>query len=196
MTTDDIPWPEKKDRLFSFCRTPAGFWRGIDTAFIAHGYKLSADIVIRQIEQNLECKCYRDQLVFPVVFLYRHYLELSLKAIVEIGGELLDRPTQPKKSHALDELWEQCKSILIESHPDDPVIDLENVQEQIRQFTEIDSRSTAFRYPENAKADVTKTQIDLENLSAVMEKIGNFLDGCLIGMTEALEHKEDCCNNE
>lgn len=46
--------------------------------FFANGYKLAADMLIDRIEGNPPGDC----LIAPVLFLYRHWIELKLKELI------------------------------------------------------------------------------------------------------------------
>lgn len=53
----------------------------------ADGYKRAANILVDHVDQN---NCDQDFVAFPVLFLYRHYIELKLKEIIQKGRQLLD----------------------------------------------------------------------------------------------------------
>ncbi len=59
----------------------------------------------------------QDFLVYPIVYLYRHHVELILKAIVGIAAALLDRElTEADRKalggHALGRLWDIARPLL------------------------------------------------------------------------------------
>ncbi len=77
------PWPQKGDKLFV---------EGDDWYYVAClndkrdnlglyivGYKEAGDILVKNI---IESRSHHDSLVFPIVFMYRHYLELRLKQLI------------------------------------------------------------------------------------------------------------------
>lgn len=53
----------------------------------AEGYKSAGDIAVQYVVEN---NWYQDFLVYPIVFLYRHYLELRLKELYFVSSRLLD----------------------------------------------------------------------------------------------------------
>lgn len=75
----------------------------------AIGYMRAADILVARV---LESQHELDFLIYPIVFLYRHYLELRLKELIVAGRELLDLPPDLRQVHRLDVLWVSCRKIL------------------------------------------------------------------------------------
>jgi hypothetical protein len=75
---------------------------------IAEGYRDAADIVV---ENHKGSAVVLDWIAFPVVFLYRQYLELSMKGLLIDAGSLLDRPQDPGTSHSLEALWARLRPV-------------------------------------------------------------------------------------
>ena len=77
----------------------------------AIGYKMAGDLIVQHME-NIE----KNNLVFPIVFLYRHYIELRLKEIINNGYLLLniknDNQIHYMKEHNIDKLWNETKNII------------------------------------------------------------------------------------
>ena len=96
-----------------------------------------------------------DTLIYPVAFLYRHYLELRLKEIIVQGAELLAQQSDLKPVHKLDVLWNSVRSILETVWPNGPRTDLDAVENVIGQFHKLDLTSMAFRYPVDLKNNAT-----------------------------------------
>lgn len=92
----------------------------------ADAYKYAGDLLVQCNKENHKIK---DLLIYPIVFLYRQYIELRLKEIIRDGNQLLDIPEEFPKHHRIDELWKQCRRILEEVW--DPSEDLEAVEECI-----------------------------------------------------------------
>ncbi len=102
MTVDDedemeFSWPKKGDKLFA----PGDDWE--NNACVNHldselayveGYYLGGD---KLIEYVLATKRDQDFLVYPITFVYRHYLELSFKRIRRMGFRLLDGTSTPRR---------------------------------------------------------------------------------------------------
>ena len=110
---EDFQWPEIGDTLFSQ-GTP------VNAAFLerhpdyrsyhmTRGYKLAADLLVEQAEARGFSR--RRQLVYPIVFCYRHFLELSLKDMLEKYGPMAN--VEPnRKGHQLESLWSNFRILL------------------------------------------------------------------------------------
>src|ERR1043166_1697277 len=76
----------------------------------ADGFKLAADKIVDQISGEP----WDDQLINPVIFLYRHFVELKLKEIIleldSLGGT--DVPKGIFMNHDLMNLWDYLKKHL------------------------------------------------------------------------------------
>lgn len=134
-----------------------------------------------------------DRLVFPIVFLYRHALELKLKELVSEEGDASD--TDNLHNHDLQQLWEKARAIL-EKRPhgrtepyasrcDDVIVSLHG----------IDKRSTAFRYAADKKGKRPVPDdvhlIDVAHFAERMEDVLNSLEGWLVGMHEIAQQRAE-----
>ena len=86
-------------------------WQDKDTALygLREGYKNSADNLVNIAISNGNDIKTLDTYIFPVLFSYRHALELSLKHIY-----LRARGTMPKGGHDLLVLWDTIKKEIID----------------------------------------------------------------------------------
>lgn len=183
MRNKSITWPRKGDKVF---KPDIDWWHNACLNYVsdqwnlyALGYKLAGDIIFEYVK---ETRRDQDKLVFPIVFLYRQFLELRLKELIKKGNILLKKYKEFPKQHNLDILWLQCKKILMESELIDPQDkhDLDAVEECIHQFSEKDPYSMSFRYPtdkKNRKSLPGLTHINLRNLSEIVGRVSLFLDG-------------------
>jgi hypothetical protein len=75
------------------------------------GYKKAAEILISYIETKMNDQ---DILVYPIVFMYRHYLELLLKEIIKNGSKILNLEFDNNDyHHEILKLWNKVKSIIL-----------------------------------------------------------------------------------
>lgn len=109
------------------------------------------------------------EMTFPVLFLYRQYLELQLKAIVKNGCQLTNLAVPPKllTGHFLSPLWEMSEKIYRELNDADPSPDLKAVGEVIQEFHAIDATGQEFRYEVT-----TRDTKSLANLPRAFSLIG------------------------
>ncbi|HEV2178190.1 MAG TPA: hypothetical protein VGW33_13470 [Terriglobia bacterium] len=132
----------------------------------------------------------------PVVFLYRHALELSLKDIILAGDELKRSAGKPLsdteklfKNHDLDGMLSQINQIFAEVgwHRDSVIEDIENA---VRELNEVDRGSDAFRYPVNKKGESSishRFAFDLKKFGYRMDSVLEFLGGASDGLKAAAE---------
>src|SRR6478609_5485267 len=109
----DIPLPNKDDVLF---RGNFPDWQNNactnkpSSYSYAEGYKIAAQRLIKHVVETGEDQ---DFLVYPIIFLYRHHIELLLKSILEQLPYLLDKKLKTNHcSHNLAELWNDLKSLI------------------------------------------------------------------------------------
>jgi len=88
--------------------------RQCDDYACREGYVRGAQILVRAVGEEE-----RDQdfLVYPIVFLYRHYVELLLKEIIKRAPYLTDRELSEAEkrhleNHRLDLLWNDFKPLM------------------------------------------------------------------------------------
>ena len=183
----DMPnyWPNIGDRLFiqnshALDATIATF-RGERLYRMKKAFKKAADLLVAHTEENVH---ERDNLVWPIVFCYRQYIELALKDVIaEYGHRINSQAISPNwNTHNLKELWTFYKKIANSSMCDvtaDELPEIVSVEACIEELAGIDEGSYTFRYPTDKKGqqiNLPFNSIDLYHLRDVMEGIHCFLD--------------------
>lgn len=132
----------------------------------ATGYKKAADLVVDQVKNGIG---YQDFLVYPVMFLYRQYLELSIKNLIFMSWRLLNITSDDDlRAHDIKRYWSKCNALLQQISPGDSIQALRDVGRLIDQFSEHDPISMAFRYPVSLPDKATKERKPtLQGLSVV-----------------------------
>jgi len=148
-----------------------------------------------------------DFTVFPMIYLYRHYIELRLKEIIIYNWQYLNIVEPFPSGHDIYKLWDICRSCLKKT---DKLVDpkftqtAEYVEQIIRaydsleadliKFAEIDSDSQHFRYPVDKHG--IPLVIDEQLLSELqsefpelVERISCDLDGICTGIYTILQDK-------
>lgn len=201
---EEMPWPREGadafaagDNVLTNCDLQ---WLDMlcadKDALIAEGFKDAADRTVEALERPEEAR-HADPYLFPVAYLYRHYVELSLKSLYRDASRLLDRKPDPKvtKKHDLHELWNKTKGALSACFPQEDPSALRNVEEVILQFHKLDSSGQSFRYARDTSGKPhlknAPRSIDLANLKNIMQGIGNFLDACDAAVGAALGDKDE-----
>jgi hypothetical protein len=194
---DGFPWPEIGDKLFSRGQPTSAAWlaRHTDDRFyhMTEGYQLAGDLLVEQAEAGGWSA--RRKLVYPIVFCYRHFLELTLKAILEKYGSMVN--IEPNRSgHTLEGLWMDFRRLLrdldAEGGPGDEQA-TEVVGQCVAEFAKMDPSSQTFRYPTSKRGqpfELDLDSIDLPQLHDTIEKIDTYftcLDASLDQIKEARE---------
>jgi hypothetical protein len=159
---------------------------------LGKGYKLAGDVLV----QNLAGEPFDyDNLIYPILYCYRHYIELALKDIVEEHGKWVGVGLHDK-DHKLLELWKLFLRIATTYHNDPQDEAALAVSSCIQEFAQVDPGSFAFRYARHKKTDsiipLDFGSIDLANLHDVMNGIANFFECADLDFT----HKRDAASIE
>ena len=141
------------------------------------GYKRAADSLVKQaVEDTAD----RDTLVFPIIFNYRQFLELSLKYLISTYGRTVG--VDPIwKSHDLTKLWTQFEAVLQAFGSDDEDGATAAVGRLVAEFATVDPGSFSFRYPVDTQGrpiELAHGYMDLSVLADVMEGVDGYFTGC------------------
>lgn len=178
----ELRWPTRGDRPFvtaddSFANANIADDGYIRFVLMTEGYKAAADLMVAAATDDRPT---RDILVFPIIFNYRQFLELSLKYQLATFGPAVG--IEPNwKSHDLAKLWAEFVTLLDHygtSDPDevDPV-----VGEIILEFAKIDPGSYSYRYPMDRRGKpvpVAYSDLHLPTLADVMRGVAGYFSGC------------------
>lgn len=140
------------------------------------GYRQSADALVEQAIENCGDA---DILVYPIIFLYRHALELNLKYIINFYGPQVGvRPIW--NTHEFERLWPAFLEVLEGFGTDDPDRADQVVGGVIAKFGNVDPRSFSYRYPRDRKGKpipLAQGRLDLHRLKDVMDGVFGYFDG-------------------
>jgi hypothetical protein len=121
-----------------------------------------------------------DNLMYPILYCYRHYIEIALKEIIEKHGPWVDVSLPEKKDHELPKLWKLFQQFAI-TYGNDPSYEAaQAVSACIDEFANYDPNGFAFRYATDSRRGALIPlefgTIDLINLHDVMNGIANFFE--------------------
>ena len=143
---------------------------------MALGYKDGADLMVdRALNDD---KSSIDLLVYPLIFCYRHYIELSLKQLIKLY-RIGERERSIWNTHNLSNLWEMVKDLINEYGIEDVNDSTCAVTKIIENFGELDQGSYSFRYPVDNRGQPIELEIDmidLKNLADVMDGFQNYIE--------------------
>ncbi|UUV16965.1 hypothetical protein NRK67_03390 [Fusobacteria bacterium ZRK30] len=172
---------------------------GFNYSMDAENYKDSGDILINSA---LSGRIKNDKIIKQAIFLYRHAIELTLKAIIYTGilleaNELSEKEFKDSfgntTNHLLNDLYKNAKKY-IEKYLARDIRDnpkgLKIIEEGINEFDKIDERSTGTRYPANIfRKNNEKKQIDIFKVDRNLFGNNNEHYGvCLITLVENFDN--------
>lgn len=178
----EFRWPRQGDKAFVASSNPSEN-ANIDEsghsrlALMTDGYKTAGDLMVKAAGHD---RLARDTLVFPIIFNYRHFLEISLKYLLATYGPMVG--IAPNwRSHDLAKLWESVLEMLHKYGTTDPDDTHPIVGAIIIEFAKIDPHSYAYRYPVDIQGrilPVAQSDLHLPTLADVMNGVSGYFDGC------------------
>ena len=138
-------------------------------------FKAGADLMVERALNDDNSSI--DLLTFPIIFCYRHYIELSLKFLIVQYGNDADAQSE-LNTHHLSRLWGKVNDVIKEYDIEDINNSVPAVTEIIEDFQNLDPGSISFRYSvsKNGKRIKLKHEVfDLDNLADVMCRFENYI---------------------
>lgn len=166
----------------------------------AEGYKEVALRAWRHLIDHGGDASFDDREIFAFAFLWRHYLELMLKALVQVCAT--SNCENLLNNHSLLPLWQAIKPTLkAQSWWDSCKEDIALVEQVIDDFHKLDKSSIDFRYPSNKEWTATTLQdapeqINVACLNSEMAWVAGILNGTFDALTngeisvQALDNEE------
>lgn len=137
------------------------------------------------VDRLLDDRRHLDSLIYPVIFLYRQYLELTLKYLLREANQYLGEEAQIRPIHRVSLLWDelQPKMTLVYQRAELSPIDVREAAAIISEFARIDDSSMAFRYPDdrqgqNLLPDIM--HINVRQFAEAMERLSTTLDDLVL----------------
>ncbi len=152
-------------------------WSHFRADLYAFAYKDAADGLVEAIANR---KVPLDSGIYPLLFLYRHSLELLFKLMLAMVRDLTGKEAKNYDKHSLKPLWSELRHQLKElglEHSDANAI---AVHQFILQLDEVDPDSMAFRYATTrAGKDHLQdiTHINIIHLRDVLNSVFVWLNG-------------------
>lgn len=152
-------------------------WSNFRADLYAFAYKDAADGLV---ESMAERKVPLDSGIYPLLFLYRHALELQLKLMLATARNLTGLNPKNYDKHSLMPMWSELRKLLKDLDPSQPEIEVIAAHEFIRQLDDVDPDSMAFRYATTryGKEHLSSvTHINIRHLRDVLNSIFLWLKG-------------------
>lgn len=203
----EIPWPSEKDQLFVKPKSTehAESKRSPEFESILESLKPELESSYREgyyeaartLSQHI-CNDGRSDVVYPMLFCYRHFVELSTKSLILVYAKLQDdevRITLPRE-HSLGKLWNEAKRLIKQAEPSDRKDDatLRNVERSITELNQVDKNSQLFRYATDKQGDSVESRLpkpDLQQFVTTMENLHSFFAGCEMQAEVWQEYKDE-----
>lgn len=157
-------------------------------------YKDAADFLVEALRKGGDGN-HSDRFLFPILYLYRHALELELKEIIRLGIRLGDVPN-PKSiekklgGHSLLELWKLVESLMTKHWPEGNQSDLIAAKSILTELHRLDNDGQHLRYwmDKEKKPYIYPLPdlIDLSHLRAVFDGLWSMLEGTETAFMEDL----------
>ena len=188
--SEEKHYPKKGDTLFKgdldiHLNADISHWNK-DLSGYAKGYKDAADFIVKgAIEGHSSYTFNVSFLVFPVVFLYRQYIELRLKEIILLGTKTNYEEHGLPKHHRIDELWRHARHYVERLSPK-PETDALNIATYIMPhycailMAVSQPGGTAMRKLEIANPDVMRIAIQQEIARSDESRYDHRLHGLLL----------------
>lgn len=173
----EIRYPRNGDHLIEEGGDPQtlfGDWIKGRWFSYADGYKAAADLLVEKIGGHAP----EDILVLPIVFMYRHHVELKLKYIITALDVLSQTQIPNLITHNLIALWDYVKAHLgcIRGGPFDAEM-MASLDNLITELSDLDPNSYRFRYSHDRnfnENDIPKS-MNLRHFKATMQILSNGL---------------------
>lgn len=199
---NNLPWPNEYKQLFieggEYYEFAHFGWGDTWQQFHGYcmGYKESADILIQNAIASKKIYIL-DTVVFPAFFLYRQFIELSLKQSILMfsSGSYREKvETIRRLNHNLIAIWGEFSSVLPSPRNDEEKSTIEVVKKYIIEFDQFDKSSFSFRYP--IRKDLAlifgkEKRINLRHVKERMDELGNFFSGTHAYMADMQEMEQE-----
>lgn len=192
MSEKVFPWPGKDDEAFTenrYSRAEA-FLEGIEDFYtdyaLADAFREVADAAI-ETGIHGEIPPLPTKLLLPVLYLYRHSLELQMKSMLADAmrhGIVTDDKSMAEVmgGHNLHKLWHRTRPVIEKLWPGEDHTPVDVSERIILNFHNLDPSGQGFRYAydkdhQHRHVDNIPKCIDLANLKQVVDGVLNFLGG-------------------
>ena len=171
-------------------------WMNDKSHAYEYGYKLAAEKLSEGYE-NLDTRA-KDSLIFPIVFLYRQHIELSLKSIIrELDFKLgNNRQDQILKRHKVLNLWDESEKLYNQFLQDNPISLIFTKSKATKErsiicdFNKLDEDSFSFRYSTDTRGQETLDGIEYISLNNFQSQISIVIER-IEKIIETLSHAVD-----
>jgi len=171
--------------------------------FIIEGYRETTNLLLEKLVDNKPEDWLKiDSLIFPLLFNFRHYLEIIIKDTIRYyrlyNKEIFSNEIGFLKEHSLTELWKVLSPYLKSNYENEVSMDTDSkaIENLLIEFDSIDKGSFSFRYPFNSNSKINgeivfsvgAMTIDLNNLASTIKKMISYFEGINWHIAEILDN--------
>jgi hypothetical protein len=135
-----------------------------------------------------------DVTVYPLAYLYRQGIELSIKHLCYYLSAAYSSGNTPELTHGLSENWHRLRRLLEEHAEQNNYGELQSDQldaigRLLSDFEKMDADSFVFRYPASKKGDLylqNQSRIDLVQMNRILEAASHWFEDVMEGVREDL----------
>src|SRR5690349_6290949 len=136
MDEEEVIYPKPSDTLIDQTQGKVLFtdWYAGDWQAFPFAYKAAADALVDrlEIERGNHTVVPDDRFVFPILFLYRHFVELQLKSLIVQLDQFTRQPIGRMTTHNILVLWNHIKDGLQHlTHSEVPLNNLPDLEKLI-----------------------------------------------------------------
>lgn len=158
--------------------------------YYSDGFRSAARRLVVNLIERSDPDLLVDVVVYPILFLYRHHLELLLKLLIVAGRRLLAENGDQPFGHRLDKLWMIARPIMERCFDDGDWSQNEIVTSLMAELYSWDPTGEAGRYAKNNKGMKHFEELSLLNIrhfADVAERLSEYLSAVLdaIEITES-----------
>ena len=157
---------------------------------LADSYKEAADRVVSATKDSFSYAMHGA----PIMFMYRHYIELQLKSLLLDAAELLDEPQDIPPKHYILTLWTRVRKLLLKISLESDGDWFTRADQVIADFDALDPTSFAFRYPidkEGKASTEANLHIDPRVARQMIGELDILLSGASSQIIEYMGYKQD-----
>lgn len=196
----DFNWPTKGRKAFGASRDGAFFHVPSARGFYpphARSFKDAAEIVLNKCEADGDRPA-NDVFVFPVMYLFRHGIELNLKSIIRVGIGLgffaKEDVKEDLERHNLAKLWNHAKKLILDRWQTADPEPVKATEAVINEFHQADPNGQVFRYPaakdgKRHRYEGLPDHIGVARLKKTMDGVYNFLEATWSVLEDDLQNE-------
>lgn len=164
------------------------------------GYKKAADLLADAIAANTTDIHATFGMIFPALFLYRHYIELEFKDLLALGrmfrfnSEVLTAGSD-RLRHDLEKMLRAATRLSQNAQGDDAAAEFERTgQEAIGFFVMVDPNGDGFKYPLNSSGQTQwneSFEVDFSSIRAAIASLDDLCSELRNELREMIDPGED-----